>query len=810
MNASKSTRPPIEKQTQFLETFLDCLFAEMDPKEEIPFWASTNKIMGFPKDEIGFLKALRRSRTSKACYFGTSTMYRDSNGKLFNRQSQFAGFYVVVLDDIGSGVGSKIIPSDLPPGLVDLATYRVETSPNNEQWGFALDQPIRNLEIAKAFQREIIQRSGADSGGCMPNKLVRLPMGVNLKEKYQTAGGSLFECSLLEFHSDRFSTPEELLIAVDAGSTWNDLLKHRGTRSRSRKLGTTAHRATPVYQASLAGVVDPVLEWLNESKMIVSERGEWVDILCPWASEHTAGGGQTAGYAPIGVGSQLDSRGFHCFHDSCSSYRTGDFLAFVLGAGGPRSSPKSPIEALICRYAFDMESNRAVDLKSEAMETCPHAGFKNQLSAGVFVPDASGKMRSISEYSLYMSDPHRLRLAGCVHQPGGDQLIPSASRGYPRINLWRIPDWGTGHFDPDIVEPFETFIRYLIPDPKDAEWFLDHLAAKAQDPLYRGAGVIFSTPVEGTGRGTLIRILAKLWGAHNVASVTLSNFLKATTSADNNSWIVRDWIAIAEAKETNMSAKMEMTAYESLKTFIEPGAASIQVKEKWAITQQIDCYGCTIVCSQHSDVIPVDSGSTRFRRIANPLEPMSVVGFEALNAWMESSFESHIWRWFRTRDLSSFDMRARQEKPSLREDTIRSLETLRSVDAAIGLSILFAEERLNGMVFISEFVSVLKLISGPLGLDQIHGWEKPVLRGLRNKTRELIQANGRSWRPRLGGEKQARIRATTEPKGRRLLVEIRALKSGTKPQISGTKGPFVPAINDQFRTFCRSILDIVL
>ncbi len=805
---NKPTDTPSEKQSKEVESFLDCIFAEMEEDEEIPFWASSKPFLGFPKDESTFLKSLRRSKKPKACYFGTSTMFRDPEGSLYNRQSQFAGFYILVLDDIGMGSGSKIASNDLPPGLSELATYRIETSPNNEQWGFVLDRPIRDLEIAKAFLREMVQRSGADQGGCMPNKLVRMPLGVNLKEKYQVEGGDPFECQFLEFHPKRWSTPEELFSAVDVGFAFEDLKSNTNDlrSSTSRKSGTTAYRAKPVYQASLEGIVDPVLEWLNESNQIVTERGEWVDILCPWASEHSDKNATTAGYAPIGIGSEPDRRGFHCFHDSCKGNRTSEFLAHVLAAGGPRSSPKSPIEALISRYAFDMGSNRAIDMKSLSLEGYPHQGFKNQLSTGVWVPDASGKFRSVSEYSLYMADPNRLRLAGCDHIPGGDRILESDSGGWPRLNRWRLPGWGDGEFDPSIVARFEEFIRYLLPNEGDADWFLDHLAAKTQDPLYRGPGVVMTTPVEGTGRGTLAKILELLWGYHNIGCITLSAFLKGAAALDNNAWIVRDWLVVSEGKETGMSVKIEYTAYETLKGFIEPGGVSIWVKDKWVVAQQTMCFGATIICSNHGDVLPVDSGSTRFRRMENTVEPWSYDQFKELYSWMGSGFEPHVWRWLRSRDLSGFDLRAREKPLTLVEDTRRALETQRSVDAAIGLCLAFAEEHTNGIVFVQEFITYLRLLSDPLGLDFIHGWEKPLRRELRNKTRELIKGNGKRWRPRFG-EKSIKIRSTVQPIGIALNNAVLRGEGEDLDVMKRASSFDLDTLKDQFIQYCLSAID---
>lgn len=805
MTALDSTPQEKNKQLAEISAFLDCIFGEIEKGEEIPFWTSVSKIPGFPKDEEAFLRSIRRSRTEKACYFGTSTMRRDEKGTLYNRQALFAGFYLIVLDDIGTGLGSKLTPQKVPELLRSLVTYRIETSPNNEQWGFALDHPIRDLELAKAFQREIISRSGADSGGLMVNKLVRMPLGVNLKDKYREDGGPLFECRLLEFNPGRWTPPAELLDKIDAGITWDQLQEKTAAGLGARRTGTTVHRKSPAYQVSLQGVVDPVLEWLNESGQIVSERGEWVDIICPWAEEHTEGGGNTAGYAPIGIGSEPDRRGFHCFHDACRTHRTGDFLAWVLESGGPRSSPKSPVEALVARYAFDQESNRVFDLISNSLSWCPYAGFKNQHVTPVFIPDKDGRMKTVSEFALYMTDPNRLRLAGVEHLPGGAQLLPDSSGWYPRLNMWRLPGWGAGDFDEKQIEPFLEFIHYLIPKEEDAEWFLDHLAAKAQDPLYRGPGIIMATPLEKTGRGTLATIIEQLWGIHNTATISLSKLLAGAEASDNNSWAVRDWLFVAEAKETDMSAKREFTAYESLKKFIDSAGVKLLIKEKWAVDQHVICHGCTMLFTQHSNVIPTDSGATRFRRIENTVEPWGMAKFNPLYEWIEGGFEPHLWRWLRARDISHFDLRARQEPLSLAEETRRALESARAVDAAIGLCILFAEAHNHGIVFVEQFTAYLVHISEPLGLIHVNGWIRPLRRELMNKTRELIQPSGKRWRPQFGG-KSVKIRSTTQPVGITLNRAVSMQRSGDTELMREAAGIDMVGLEDRFLKYCRAAI----
>ncbi len=429
-----------QSNSEEIDSFLDLVFSAIGEGEHIPLWASARTTPGFPVDEKSFHRAATRSRAPMACYFGCSTMRLDAEGLLRNRQSLFSGFYVLVLDDIGTGAGSKIKPENVPAGLRGTASYRIETSPGNEQWGYVLAEPLRDLELAKIFQKRMIEKSGTDGGGCMPNKLVRMPLGVNLKPKYGGEGGALFACRLIESSWDALWTPGDLLAAVDAGVTWKVLKAQHGAGTlRTRRAGVTAHRTTAPYHADLDGIVDPILEWLASEDRIYNDSGDWIDIKCPWAAGHTDRGADSAGYSPIGRGDRPTLRAFHCFHDACKGYRTGEFLTQVFNDGGPRASAHASIEAHLARYAFDMAGDCFVDMKSELLECCSQKGFKAQLSGDVWVPKVDGTFQAVNEFTLYMKDKSRRRFAGQRSEVGGPLTIPSASAAGASVRSARTP-----------------------------------------------------------------------------------------------------------------------------------------------------------------------------------------------------------------------------------------------------------------------------------------------------------------------------------------------------------------------------------
>ena len=158
-----------------LAAFLEKVFhVELLPGEEILTW-NTTRTPGFPVDEDTLYKKIERLKKHQAFYFGTSTCRRADDGLLYNRKSLFTRLHLVVLDDIGTKIQKADLPAELKP------TYVIESSEGNEQWGFVLDTPIDNLAQAQVFVSLVYNSGFTDAGGNMPTKLVRLPLGFNMK-----------------------------------------------------------------------------------------------------------------------------------------------------------------------------------------------------------------------------------------------------------------------------------------------------------------------------------------------------------------------------------------------------------------------------------------------------------------------------------------------------------------------------------------------------------------------------------------------------------------------------------------------------
>jgi hypothetical protein len=305
-----------------LQEFCDAVFHAQEGGETTLGWSiPAGRKPGYPMALATLLSELNEgTHNNCALYFGTGTM-GESDGQLRNRQSQFEGLHVLVLDDIGT----KVVAESLPVAL-QRPTYIIESSQGNFQYGYVLDEPIRNLGAARALVAAVYGSGYTDAGGNLPNKLVRLPAGVNGKPKKEG-----WNVRLVQFDAARRFTPTNLLDASGADRTWEQLQDE-------------GQCATGAFESGW-NFNDEVADWLHSKGLVIGDDGDWLLIRCPWCEGHSDGE-DTAGYSPIGRGGEeyRGVRGFNCFHDHCNSRSIRDFLAWVGENGGPTDAAACPLD----------------------------------------------------------------------------------------------------------------------------------------------------------------------------------------------------------------------------------------------------------------------------------------------------------------------------------------------------------------------------------------------------------------------------------------------------------------------------------
>ena len=635
---------------ELIEEFLDMVFhSEFRDAEEVLTWSVTRHGKPvYPIGEEALIDSLKGSKVGKALYFGTATVHRDQNtGSLYNRQSLFERLHVIVLDDIGT----KALASGLPEAMQD-PTYILETSPGNFQYGYVLETPIDVMDSARALVTLMYEAGIADAGGKMPNKLVRLPEGINGKKDRNKCD---FVTQVVTMDGPLW-TPQALLDALDVGATWDDIEKDalETTKRRARVLGGSTPWAPFVpARASMSGIIDPVAEWLAERDEIVSENGEWLTIECPFAHNHTSGG-TTAGYKQLGMGEDPTQRGFHCFHDGCADMKTREFLNYVALLDGPSVSAKDEVASLVATYVYDSINDCAWKIReTDAPKALTMSGMRNTHPRKTMVPSPDGKLVPVSEYARWLTSESRVVVMGPTFDPSNPSRLVER-QGDLYVNQYAPPSWGEGPFDAAQVANFTEFLEYLIPDGFEREYFTDWLAAKCQDMGFRGAAIVMVAQRQGIGRSTLSTMIESLLGDVNVRN---EPFEKIVGEVQYNDWLEAPFVVSDET--LNTGGLNSYRTYEKLKELIDPRPKLMSINPKYGKQRRTMVHSSFLFLSNHSNAMAMSADDRRFFVISNAHVPASPAYFTKINAWLDvcgkdgrPEWARNVYRWLMARTVN--------------------------------------------------------------------------------------------------------------------------------------------------------------
>jgi len=243
--------------------------------------------------EGGLLDALLNA------YFCVS-IFRVDGDRAVRRKANFLAMYVLVLDDVG-----EKIPYELAERL-PRPTFKVQTSPGSEQWGYALAVPETSLGRASNLSDELIRRGlapdGTDPGMRGVTRYVRPPFGVNSKAKHVEAHGGPYPVHLTEY------TPGWKVDIEDIAAAFDCDLDARRVENEGVGAGVWPETA-------------PVMRWLADNTLEDKGEGEYL-VECPWIEEHSDGDN-----SGTWLKTNTDGSGeFKCHHGHCQDRGFNDFL----------------------------------------------------------------------------------------------------------------------------------------------------------------------------------------------------------------------------------------------------------------------------------------------------------------------------------------------------------------------------------------------------------------------------------------------------------------------------------------------------
>lgn len=242
-------------------------------------------------------------------YFTVSLFWPNPTGKSRRRKDDFMMQCCITIDDIGTGPGAKV-PWSVLEGKPQVS-YLLETSPDNYHAGYIIKFPPSDKDLMVRVINALIAQglmSNKDPGMRGVTRYVRMPVGINNKEKYLGTHPGGFPCQLAQWRPEIKYTIEEIV------SGWGLVLEAPGS---SGELGLLNPDGTPrVRESDDPDGYDFIEAVLEEIGLRGRAQGNgYYGCPCPNEEAHTTKDGRT-GYYP--------DRGFNCFHGSCEHLTVGD------------------------------------------------------------------------------------------------------------------------------------------------------------------------------------------------------------------------------------------------------------------------------------------------------------------------------------------------------------------------------------------------------------------------------------------------------------------------------------------------------
>jgi hypothetical protein len=189
---------------------------------------------------------------------------------------------------------------------------------------------------------------------------------------------------------------------------------------------------------------------------------------------------------------------------------------------------------------------------------------------------------------------------------------------------------------------FLEFINHLLPVRREQFIFLDWLSHKLLNPGDRMHGMVMVTPAYGTGRGTLVQIMQKLFGIEYVNEVELSDLIGTGGQSQFNSYMADSLIVtVAEALEEREDISKwaaRHVAYERLKVVCDPVSNRAHVRRKYGRNSTEQIFASLFISSNHTDALAIEPGDRRLIVLDNcelPLVQAELDLYGRIHAWKD-------------------------------------------------------------------------------------------------------------------------------------------------------------------------------
>ena len=283
------------------------------------------------------------------------------------------------------------------------------------------------------------------------------------------------------------------------------------------------------------------------------------------------------------------------------------------------------VAELLQNYAFAAAEHKPV-IPIHGGEPMTLGNFKVQMAPHAEVEiGPKGGVTTHNPVDYWRTDPNRIDVIGRRYMPWTNEILaryeglnPGEGAGLA-VNTYRAPQHraaGEG------LEVWHDFLEHLIPDREERDWFYTWMASKVQFPAVPNVAVLMTTPVQGTGRGTLADILRQVLGSWNCSTIGAGEMTGETGQSQYNEWLTSAVLVVCEElllggdTGSNMNWKRRKL-YEATKTMFDPRPRPVHVVRKGESNYRGYAVASFFLSTNNPNALPLDEGDRRVAVISN-------------------------------------------------------------------------------------------------------------------------------------------------------------------------------------------------
>lgn len=685
--------PRVSQSAALISDFLISIYG---PDANDKVW--TCAFPGFPANwsgAMGFAHLLGKDPSRNNFYFcvGEHVLGADrrANGNVARQR-------VIIADDVGTKVSVDTLNALIALGFPE-PTFKIETSPGNQTWGWVLDAPAEAgtdaWDDVARIRAWLNAKNLTDPAVGDAARYTRLPLGWNAKDKYAQDDGTYPAVTLIEWNRGHTVSLEEMGRALVGCDGWRLVPLPAGAQTSAMIARSGAIKRC----ADLSNPEPLMVLWQEMGMGLTQVRAGVVEALCPNIAEHTMDGREGTGFAFLGNGLM------ECSHGHCQHLSTPGFKQMMLEQADAWFDARRALDMDVPLGASDakhfltltaLHTGGALtpDGIAEAEATAEAVAQRMAVSAEVAAQDTEERLAALAQRFIYVTDSGTffdtkerkfLSIPLLTKHPAVTPVIPAGSSGMksadnvlrnrpdaqdvmgvtylpgdpntvvvaadengnvgPHVNIWVPSGIGRRNEEPTL---WLRAVEHLIPDPSFRAFILDWLAWVLQNPARRTPTIPFIISGQGSGKDVMLSPIALIMGSKNYVKIEGS-----TLGSGFNGWVKHRFLHLDEVRLDAQGA-----FYNRLKALTGTNAnARVQVNEKFEKPYSFEFVGVLIAMSNEVDALKgIEHDDRRFApyvsragRLGETLTPGEI---EAVQSVEEAE---RVNDFLLSRDLSQFD-----------------------------------------------------------------------------------------------------------------------------------------------------------